>query len=343
MVRTLKINIKNTKEIAYLIGFLLLLFISFLISASIGAANIPIKEIIGILFKGEISNNRDILMDIRMPRVLISAVLGAGLSVVGAVMQGIFKNPLVDSYTLGMSAGASLGAVISIVAGINIRVFGYSTTGIFAFVGAILTLFFVYTLSKTKNIMSVTSLLLAGVTVSYFLASIISFIMMLNRKQVEHIVFWTMGSIASSTWEKLIVSGLFIIPGIIVLSFFTRELNIMSLGDESAHYLGINTEKLKYILLIICSIIIGAVVSTGGTIGFIGLIVPHIIRILRGSDHKKLIPYSALLGASILMLSDTVGRVLIQPKEIPVGVMTSVLGGPFFILLLRRQKLKGVN
>ena len=142
---------------------------------------------------GELSDNRDILMGIRIPRVLVSAVLGAGLSAVGAVMQGIFKNPLVDSYTLGMSAGASLGAVISIVAGINIRILGYSSTGIFAFIGAISTLIFVYTLSKTKNIISITSLLLAGVTVSYFLSSIISFIMMLNRKQIEHNMFWTMG------------------------------------------------------------------------------------------------------------------------------------------------------
>lgn len=336
-------NIKKTsKEIFYFSMVLLFLLASFLIAVSVGAVNIPLKEIIRILLMGEVSNNRAILVEIRIPRVLVSAVLGSGLSVVGAVMQGIFKNPLVDSYTLGMSSGASLGAVISIIAGVNINIFGYSTTGIFAFIGAIFTLFFVYSLSKTKNRVSINSLLLSGVTVSYFLASIISFIMMLNRNKIEHIVFWTMGSISSATWDKFTTSSLFIIPGILILSLFSRELNIMSLGEESAHYLGINTEKLKYILLIICSVVVGAVVSTGGTIGFLGLIVPHIVRIIWGSDHRKMIPYSALLGASVLMLSDTVGRVLIQPKEIPVGVMTSVLGGPFFIMLLRRQKQKGV-
>ncbi len=338
----MKPNKETSKDYIFLLLLLVFLFISFLISVSLGAVNIPPREAIRIIFMGELSDNRDILMGIRIPRVLVSAVLGAGLSAVGAVMQGIFKNPLVDSYTLGMSAGASLGAVISIVAGINIRILGYSSTGIFAFIGAISTLIFVYTLSKTKNIISITSLLLAGVTVSYFLSSIISFIMMLNRKQIEHIMFWTMGSISSSTWEKFIVSSLFIISGILVLCLYSRELNIMSLGEESAHYLGINTERLKYILLFVCSIIVGAVVSTGGTIGFLGLIVPHIIRITRGSDHRKMIPYSAILGASVLMLSDTIGRILIQPKEIPVGVMTSVLGGPFFIILLRRQKRKGV-
>ncbi|NLN48841.1 MAG: iron ABC transporter permease [Clostridiales bacterium] len=330
-----------SKDILCLLSIIIFLLLSFLAALSMGAVRIPIKEAIRIIFMGEESNNRVILIGIRFPRVLIAAIIGAGLSVVGAVMQGIFKNPLVDSYTLGMSAGASLGAVISIVAGINIRMLGYSTTGIFAFIGAVTTLFFVYTLSKTKSRISINSLLLSGVTVSYFLASIISFLMMLNRNQIEHIIFWTMGSIASSTWDKLIVSSLFIIPGIIFLSLFSRELNIMLLGEESAHYLGINIERLKIMLLVICSVVVGAAVSTGGTIGFLGLIVPHIVRIIWGSDHKKLIPYSALLGSGILMLSDMAGRILIQPKEIPVGVMTSVLGGPFFIMLLRRQKQKG--
>lgn len=332
---------KTLKESLSLSMLILFLAAAFLIALSVGAVNMSFKEIIRILFMGEESTNRSILLDIRLPRVLISAILGAGLSAVGGVMQGIFQNPLVDSYTLGMSSGASLGAVISIVTGINIKLFGYSTTGIFAFIGAVCTLFFVYYLSKTKNYISINSLLLAGVAVSYFLSSVISFLMMLNRNKIEHIVFWTMGSLTSATWGKLYFSSIFIIPGILILSLFSRELNIMSLGEETAHYLGINTEKLKYFLLILCSLVVGAVVSTGGTIGFLGLVAPHIVRIIWGSDHRKLIPYSAFLGAGVLMLSDTLGRVLIQPVEIPVGVMTSLMGGPFFIILLRRQKQKG--
>lgn len=333
---------KVFKETLLLCMLLFFVSVSFFIALRIGAVSMSLGEIIGILFMGEESTNRAILLDIRLPRVLVSAVLGAGLSAVGGVMQGIFKNPLVDSYTLGMSSGASLGAVISIVTGINIKVFGYSTTGIFAFIGAVSTLFFVYSLSKTKNRVSINSLLLSGVAVSYFLASVISFLMMINRNKIEHIVFWTMGSLSAATWNKLFFSNLFIIPGILILCLFSRELNIMSLGEESAHYLGINTEKLKYLLLTICSVIVGSVVSTGGTIGFIGLVAPHIVRIIWGSDHRKLTPYSALLGAGVLMLSDALGRVLIQPMEIPVGVMTSIMGGPFFIILLRRQKQKGV-
>ena len=245
---------KALKKSFSLSMLILFLAVAFLIALSVGAVNMSFKEIIRILFMGEESTNRSILLDIRLPRVLISAILGAGLSAVGGVMQGIFKNPLVDSYTLGMSSGASLGAVISIVTGINIKVFGYGTTGIFAFIGAICTLFFVYFLSKTKNRVSINSLLLSGVAASYFLASIISLIMMLNRNKIEHIVFWTMGSLASATWSKLYLSSIFIIPGILILCFFSRELNIMSLGEETAHYLGINTEKLKYSLLILCSL-----------------------------------------------------------------------------------------
>lgn len=332
----------NSKTIKRLISInLLIIFfvICFFLSVGIGAVEIPLEEIIRIIFLGENTDNRIILIDIRLPRVLIAAVLGAGLSAVGGVMQGIFKNPLVDSYTLGMSSGAAFGAVISIITGVG--VFGYATTGAFAFLGAVSTLFFVYYLSKTKNRVSVNSLLLSGVAVSYFLSSVISFLMMLFSNKIEHIVFWTMGSLSSSTWQKFIFSTCLIIPGVLLLNFFARELNIMSLGEESAHYIGVDVEKLKYMLLAICSLIVGAVVSTGGTIGFLGLVAPHIVRIIWGSDYRRLIPYSAIIGASILMLSDTIGRVIIQPAEIPVGVMTSVMGGPFFVFLLRKQKSKG--
>jgi len=318
---------------------LMVFFICFIISVRIGAVDIPLEEILKIIFLGESTDNQIILMDIRLPRVMIAAVLGAGLSAVGGVMQGIFKNPLVDSYTLGMSSGAALGAVISIVTGVG--VFGYATTGAFAFLGAISTLFFVYYLSKTKNKVSINSLLLSGVAVSYFISSLISFIMLLFSNKVEHIVFWTMGSLSSATWQKFIFSSCLIVPGVLILNIFARELNIMSLGEESAHYIGVDVERLKYILLTVCSIIVGAVVSTGGTIGFLGLVAPHIVRLIWGADYRRLIPYSAILGASLLMLSDAIGRVIIQPAEIPVGVMTSIMGGPFFVFLLRKQKSKG--
>jgi len=330
-----KINKKGAAVLAVLI---ILLLAALLFSVSIGAVKISMAEIIGILTERTETVNASILMDIRLPRVLLAAVLGAGLAAVGGVMQAIFKNPLVDSYTLGMSSGAALGAVLSIITGINVSIMGIDTTGVFAFIGAVLTLFFVYSLAYTKSRMSVNSLLLAGVAASYFLASVISFVMMLNHDKIEHIVFWTMGSLSMAKWSELGVAALFILPSLAVLIFYTRELNILVMGEDAAHHLGINTTALKNILLVTCSLIVGSVVSTGGTIAFLGLVAPHIIRLITGSDNRLVIPYSALLGAILLVLSDTLGRVLIQPMEIPVGVMTSIMGGPFFIFLLRRQK-----
>lgn len=317
----------------------LVLVLSVLVSASVGAVRIPLGEIIDIVTKGPDTVNSSILLDIRLPRIILCCIVGAGLAAVGGVMQGIFKNPLVDSYTLGMSSGAALGAVISIVTGINISIFGISTTGVYAFIGAVSTLFFVYGLAYTKNRISVNSLLLAGVAVSYFLSSVISLAMMLNHNKIEHIVFWTMGSLSLATWSKVWTSTAIILPGICILILFTRELNMLAMGEESAQHLGVNVNRFKNILLVTCSIIVGSVVSTGGTIGFLGLVAPHIIRIICGADNKKVIPYGAVLGAILLVLSDTIGRIAIQPVEIPVGIMTSILGGPFFIYLLRQQKM----
>lgn len=332
---------KNNNRGWLVLVLLVIFFIAALMIAAMnGAVKISSREILQILAnpKGSESVNASILLDIRLPRVLLAAVAGAGLAAVGGVMQGIFKNPLVDSYTLGMSSGAALGAVVSIVTGINVRIMGMETTGVFAFLGAVCTLFFVYSLAYTRNRMSINSLLLAGVAVSYFLASVISFLMMLNHDKIEHIVFWTMGSLSMATWNEFYVAAILILPALAVLLYYTRELNILVMGEEAAHHLGINTARLKNILLITCSLIVGSVVSTGGTIGFLGLVAPHIIRLMTGSDNKLVIPYSAILGAILLLLADTVGRVIIQPVEIPVGVMTSLMGGPFFIFLLRRQK-----
>jgi len=333
-------KISNVRNRVVLLVLLVLLAASLLAAAATGAVNIEIREIIDILINRTETVNSSILLEIRLPRIVLAAVIGAGLAAVGGVMQGIFKNPLVDSYTLGMSSGAALGAVISIITGINIRVFGLETTGVFAFLGAIGTLLLVYSLAYTRKRVSINSLLLAGVAVSYFIGSVISFMMMLNHDKIEHIVFWTMGSLSMATWNKAIVAAVFIIPSLAVLLLYTRELNLLAMGEESAQHLGVNTTRLKNVLLVTCSIIVGSVVSTGGTIAFLGLVAPHIIRLLCGSDNRLVIPYSALLGSILLIVSDTIGRVLIQPSEIPVGVMTSIMGGPFFIFLLRKQNGK---
>ncbi len=329
---------KKTKYTYIYISITLLAVLAIIAAFSIGAVRISVKEISDILFLGKETDNRGILMDIRLPRVVLAAVIGFGLACVGGVLQGIFQNPLVDSYTLGMSSGAALGAVISIVAGIDLHFVWLSGTGLFAFFGALLTLFAVFALTGTGGRRSMDSLLLAGVAMSYFLASVISFLMLLNKDKIEHVVFWTMGSLSLASWEKAIYAMALILPSALILMYFARELNMMSLGDENAGHLGLNVKLVKNTILVFSAIIVATVVSAGGTIAFVGLVAPHIIRILGCNDNKHLIPLSGILGTVLLVTSDLLGRTLIQPMEIPVGVMTSILGGPFFIYLLRKRK-----
>jgi len=330
----------NKRVLTSLYVFVIFLLGSSLLFAfSIGAVKIELKEIVNILLGNHSTENSEILLGIRLPRVMLAAILGAGLSVVGAVLQGVFKNPLVDSYTLGMSSGAALGAVFAIITGLSLTFFGISIIGIFAFIGAILTLLLVFALSSTGGKVAMDSLLLAGVATSYFLASIISFMMLLNKDRIEQVIFWTMGSLSLSTWSKLNFSLIIIIPSIIILNLFTRELNVLVLGDENASYIGINVAKSKAIMLVLSALIVATVVSAGGTIAFLGLICPHIIRFMGINDNKHLVPLSALLGAATLVIADLLGRTLISPMEIPVGIMTSLLGGPFFIYLLRKRRM----
>jgi len=316
------------------------LFLSMLVSMRFGAVDLSLREIINALMTGPGSTEHTIFYKIRLPRVLLGAIAGAGLAMVGAVMQGIFQNPLVDSYTLGMSSGASLGAVIAIVTGVSAKMPGVSTLSLFAFTGAVATLSFVYFLSSRSGKVSTSSLLLSGIVVSYFIAALISIIMMLNSDKIESIVFWNMGSIAGATWTKTAVATGVIVPCSFVLYYFWRELNMMSFGEESASSLGVNTAKTKIILLLTSSLIVGTVVSVGGTIGFVGLIAPHIARYFTGAENKKLLFLSALTGSVTLMLADTAGRLLTRPAEIPVGVMTAVIAGPLFIYLLRKNGRK---
>lgn len=309
-----------------------------IISLGMGAARIPARDVFAVLTGRIDSIVYSIVVNMRLPRILIAIITGAALSTVGCTMQGIFRNPLVDSYTLGMSSGAALGAVISIISGINLNIFGMDSTGAFAFLGAILALAFTYGMSGAGKRAATDSMLLAGVAVSFFVSSFITFLLMIHRDKIEHVFFWTMGSLALSTWEKVWISLPVQITGIFVLFFYSTELNIMATGEETAHHIGVEVRCVRRILLFTAAVIVGLAVSTAGTIGFIGLVVPHMVRILCGPDNRNLIPLSAVGGAIVLLISDTIGRVIIQPVEVPVGIITAMLGGPFFILLLRRNR-----
>ncbi len=327
-----------------------LLFGVVVVASISGAANITainsIKIILSRLpFVGsniDLSNipnsHRAIILNIRLPRILLAFFVGYGLSIVGVAMQGLLKNPMADPFIMGTSSGAALGAAIAILMKFNLVVFGVGIVSVFAFIGALLATFIVYQLAKVKSKVPVTTLLLAGIAVGQFFTAIMSFIMVISSKDVTSIVFWTMGSFASRGWSHLQVAVLPILIGTIIIYIFAKDLNILLLGETTAQNTGVEVEKVKGIILTISALITAFAVSVSGIIGFVGLIIPHIVRMLIGPDHRVLIPASGILGGIFLILADTLARTMISPTEIPVGIITALSGGPFFIYLLRKSK-----
>ncbi len=278
---------------------------------------------------------RTIIYDIRLPRVFLCIIVGSGLAVAGAIFQGLLRNPLADPYILGTSSGAALGAIIAIMLRINMFFFDLP---LFSFLFALLSIILVYNIAGAKGRTSIQTLLLAGIIVSSFLSALIMLAMSLSRRETHDIIFWIMGNLTENNFSLIKIVGTLVVSGIVTVMFFARDLNVMSMGEETAGQLGIETEKTKKFLFIISSLIVGAVVSVSGMIGFIGLIVPHIVRMITGPDHRILIPSSALVGAIVLIAADTIARTVVAPLEIPVGVVTALFGAPFFIYLLRKGK-----
>jgi iron complex transport system permease protein len=281
-----------------------------------------------------------IILNLRLPRIILASLVGAGLSVVGTSFQGIFKNPMADPYILGISSGAALGATLAVVSGIETSVLGMSFTAICAFSCAIVTTAVVYNIAKIGNKVPVITLLLSGIAISSFISSIISLIMTFRRDNIERIVMWTLGGLNAANWDQVKLVFPAVVITTLVLYMFSRDLNIMLLGEESAKNLGVEVEKVKKIILVLCTLMVAAVVSVSGIIGFAGLIIPHAVRMLFGADNRIVIPFSALGGAIFLIICDTIARSLVPPVEIPLGIVTSIFGVPFFIYLLYRSKKK---
>lgn len=283
-----------------------------------------------------------IIWKLRVPRVIIAALTGAGLSICGGVFQGMFRNPMADPYILGISSGAAFGATVSIVFG-SIMSQSVGMTTIAAFCGAILTTIVVYFIARTGGRLPTATLLLSGVAFSFLLSSAITLMMVFNRKMMEQIVYWSMGSFAAADWSKILIIFSVVIIGSCIIMCFARSLNIMSIGDETAYSLGVNVENSKKILLIVTSLMVAACVAVSGIIGFVGLIVPHITRIIFKPDHRILLPFSAIFGAAFMLLSDTLARGFMSwclgvSTELPVGAITACFGAPFFIWLLIKNK-----
>ncbi|WP_051585937.1 FecCD family ABC transporter permease [Caldanaerobius polysaccharolyticus] len=322
-----------------LIYFLLVLVLLLSVAAStcIGTVRIPLPRLFKIFMTisepGLYRTDRLIILSLRFPRAVEAAMVGMALATVGACFQGLLKNPMADPYVLGISSGAAVGATVAIVAGL-----GLIATNILAFLMAILTVFAVYIMAKKGSRIDMTAMLLAGIAISAFLSSVISFLMLLNHQEMSRIVFWTMGGFSYVTWQQIVVSAAVILPSSIVMYFYSWDLNALLTGEESAYHLGVNVEKTKRVLLMLGSIITAAAVSVSGIIGFVGLIVPHTVRLITGPDHRFLIPCSAISGGIFLIWADTLSRLVLSPAEVPVGIITSAVGGPFFLYLLVKNR-----
>jgi iron complex transport system permease protein len=268
--------------------------------------------------------------------------VGAALAFAGVVYQGVFKNPMADSYVLGVSAGAAVGATFSILFGLGTIYFGLGLTQVAAFIGAILAMFLVYNLARVGSRVPVTTLLLCGIAVNFFFFAVVGLMEIIAGEALQAMVFWLVGGFSEVLWQDIWSILPFVVFGIIAVYFYARELNLIALGEETAQNLGVNIEKSKLILLILASLITAAAVSICGLIGFVGLMIPHTVRLMIGPDHRILLPASALTGSIFLVFCDDLARVVATPfastLQLPVGIITMLAGAPFFILLLRKKK-----
>lgn len=281
-----------------------------------------------------------VITDVRLPRILTAAGVGAGLALSGVVFQGILLNPLADPYTLGVSAGAALGA--SFALWLNIGVWGIWSVPFFAFIGSIITLVAVVYLASSSSGLSSSNLILSGIIVSAILSAGVSFIKYMADEQVSVIIFWLMGSFGSKTWTDVWLVMITILAGFCICMYYSRELNLMALGSRSATSLGVDTRKIRMVLLVTASLVSAVCVSVSGIIGFVGLLVPHIMRTLTGPDNQRLILVSLFAGACLLLGADTITRAVL-PHEIPIGVLTALTGGPFFCYIYRKRQVSGFH
>jgi len=328
---------------------MLLLFITIIASISLGSSNISFTDVWRILWyslpmndnadqfysKGEIA----IVTQIRLSRVLLAALVGACLALAGVGFQGVLRNPLADPYTLGVASGSSVGAAFIILMGYQLWL-GIWTIPLFAFVTGIATLLGVIALAHYRGSMQIQTLILSGVIIQSFLGSFVSLMVSMSQGVVNEILFWIMGSIAMKSWDHMYSLLPFLIISLPVLMYYGQILNLFSLGEKEAAYMGVKVERSKLIILCVSTLLTAAAVSVSGVIGFVGLVVPHLIRLLIGPDYRLLIPLSAIGGGIYMVWADTIARLVLSPKELPLGVVTALVGAPVFTYLLTRKTRK---
>jgi iron complex transport system permease protein len=340
-----ELNIKFTTNkywrwLFYTIVLLMVLVISIMLSISIGEINLTMAEISDILSNKAQSIEYSILTKIRIPRIFLGLAVGGGLSLAGVILQGIYRNPLVEPYTLGISGGAALGVALSIVFNLS-QLVGSFILPLAGFAGSVATLVLVYSLSVKNGKINIENMLLIGVMVSFIVSSAMMFLMATSRTENLHgIIFWTMGSLDEpNRWLIGVTLGASV-SGLAVAYLFIQPLNALRMGELKAKHLGINTELSIRILFVIASLLTGMCVAVAGVIGFVGLIIPHLLRMLVGSDYRVLLLNAFLGGGAFLILSDLVARTIIAPNELPIGVITGIIGGTIFIVVLSRANLR---
>jgi len=338
---------KTKYTAAYLVSFIVLIC-SILIGIAVGTVAVPIADIFPIIIAKTLGLSMaahidpmyvDIVYQIRLPRVLLAGLVGASLAIAGAAFQGLLRNPLADPYILGVSSGASVGAVATLFFSLSIPLLGLYTLPVLsitaAFITIILVLFFARSVERT---MRTETIILTGIIFSSFLGAFISLIIALSGDQLSDIIGWLLGSVSMRGWKYVAIILPFFIVGALLLMSNTKELNAMSFGEERAQHLGVDVQKRKLVILTAGSILTGAAVAVSGAIGFVGLVIPHLTRLLWGPDHTHLLPLSIFTGASFLILADLVSRTIISPQVLPIGVITALIGAPVFALILMRQR-----
>ncbi|MEV7909111.1 FecCD family ABC transporter permease [Streptomyces griseus] len=317
-----------------------------LLSAAIGAYNIPLGDVlssvqhrIGLGGQALDRVGESVLWNVRLPRVALAVLVGASLGCAGALMQGVFGNPLAEPGVIGISAGAAVGAVASIALGLTF--FGNWTITVFAFVAGLATVLLVYALSRSGGRTEVVTLILTGIAVNAFAGALIGlFIFFADNAQITQITFWQLGSLSQATWPKVLAVLPCALAGLLIAPFYSRKLDLLALGERPARHLGVDVERLRIVLVLVVALLTAAAVAVAGIISFVGLLVPHLLRMANGPGHRFLVPGSALGGALILVAGDLAARTVAAPAELPLGVLTALFGSPFFFWLLRRTRRK---
>jgi len=318
-----------------------LLLVSIPWACTIGYVDIPLGGVVRALSRpldSSLSRQDIIILDVRLPRVILAALVGGALALSGCTMQGLFKNPMASPYILGISSGAAFGAALATLLGGGLAL-GVFAIPLSAFLFSTIAVFTVYLIARRDGTTPVETLLLAGIAIGLFFSAAVSFLKYVaDESDLRTIVFWLMGGLWASNWQSVAVVAAPIVITSIALTFLARRLNVMVLGEEHALNLGVNVERLKTVLLLFASLLASSAVCFVGIVGFVGLIVPHVMRLIVGPDHRVLLPCSALGGGLFLVWADTVARTIAAPTEVPVGIITGLLGSVFFVFLLRRRK-----